>query len=351
MKGRRGFTLIELLVVIAIIAVLIALLLPAVQAAREAARRTQCVNNLKQLGLGLMNYESGQGVLPPQQVIQFVAASSTTATLAWHNSWGVTSRLIPYMEQGPMYSALNSTNKTSDSSNTTVVSSSLAVLHCPSDPNQAPYSSGTSTFGVSNYGWCAGDWYVYGGMGNPGAPLTRSAFTVNLSRRLADFTDGTSNTVVASEGKVQTPVAGNCFGSASNGSMLFPPLTDPVNIPTAPSSVPIIISIWNGCLQRGVIGHTNWTYANSIYDGFTTALPPNTPVIVAPGVDADVNTEDENNGGPTYAAVTARSYHPGGVNALCCDGSVHFIKNTINWMTWRALGTIGSGEIIDAGAY
>jgi prepilin-type N-terminal cleavage/methylation domain-containing protein/prepilin-type processing-associated H-X9-DG protein len=351
MKTRRGFTLIELLVVIAIIAVLIALLLPAVQAAREAARRTQCVNNLKQLGLGLMNYESSQSVLPPQQVITFTTTSSTTANLVWHNSWGVTSRLIPFMEQGPMYNALNFTNKTSDSSNTTVVSTSVKVLLCPSDPNPQPFVSGTSTFGVSNYGWCAGDWYVYGGMGNPGAPLTRSAFTVNVSRPLGAFTDGLSNTVVASEGKIQTPVGGNCFGSASNGSMLFPPLTNPNAIPDAPSSVAIVTSIYSGCLQRGVIGHTNWTYANSIYDGFTTALPPNTKVIVAPGVDADVNTEDENNGGPTYAAVTARSYHPGGVNALCCDGSVKFIKNTINWTTWRALGTIGSGEIIDASAY
>ena len=78
--------------------------------------------------------------------------------------------------------------------------------------------------------------------------------------------------------------------------------------------MPIIQSIYSSCLQRGTIGHTDWTYANWIYDGFTTALPPNTKVLVAPGIDLDVNTEDENNGGPTYAAVTARSYHPGGVN-------------------------------------
>src|ERR1700733_1074478 len=112
-RERRGFTLIELLVVIAIIAVLIALLLPAVQSAREAARRIQCTNNLKQLGLGLMNYESSNNVLPPQQVLQASATSSTTAVLLWHTSWGVTARLIPFMEQAPMYNSINFNNKTS----------------------------------------------------------------------------------------------------------------------------------------------------------------------------------------------------------------------------------------------
>jgi prepilin-type N-terminal cleavage/methylation domain-containing protein len=124
-RRRLGFTLIELLVVIAIIAVLIALLLPAVQSAREAARRVQCVNNLKQLGLGLMNYESTNSVLPPPQVLLSSATSGTTATLLWHNSWGVTSRLIPFAEQAPIYGSINVTNKTSDPSNSTVVSSTL----------------------------------------------------------------------------------------------------------------------------------------------------------------------------------------------------------------------------------
>ena len=98
--------------------------------------------------------------------------------------------------------------------------------------------------------------------------------------------------------------------------MLFPPLTNPNAIRDPNSSMPIIQSIYSSCLQRAVIGHTDRTYANSIYDGFTTALPPNTKVLFAPGIDLDVNKEDENHGGPTYAAVTARSYHPVGVNSL-----------------------------------
>ena len=114
---RRGFTLIELLVVIAIIAALIALLLPAVQSAREAARRIQCTNNLKQLGLGVHNYESTHGVLPPQQVLSFAGAS-----VRWKSSWGVTSRIAPFLELGPLYNAINYTNKTSDPSNVTAVS-------------------------------------------------------------------------------------------------------------------------------------------------------------------------------------------------------------------------------------
>src|ERR1700722_7051635 len=100
---RRGFTLIELLVVIAIIAVLIALLLPAVQSAREAARRMQCVNNLKQLGLAMHNYESTYGGFPPQMVLSF----TTTGAVGWKSTWGASSRIMPYLEQGALYNAIN----------------------------------------------------------------------------------------------------------------------------------------------------------------------------------------------------------------------------------------------------
>lgn len=99
-------------------------------------------------------------------------------------------------------------------------------------------------------------------------------------------------------------------------------------------------------------GHTHWSNGNSFYDGFTTALAPNTRSPAGPsGLDSDMSSEDEDDGGPTYAAITAHSYHPGSVNALFADGSVHSIKNSIDVQTWCVLGTVGSGEVISADSY
>src|SRR5690348_15576994 len=168
---RRGFTLIELLVVIAIIAVLIALLLPAVQSAREAARRIHCTNNLKQLGLGMHNYESANGVLPPQMVLTFNASGG----VFWKSSWSATSRITPFLELGAVYNAINYTNRVSDPSNATAVSTQLSVLLCPSEPNLQEFvstsSAGVTTaYGVSNYAWCVGTWYSFGGFAASAPP-------------------------------------------------------------------------------------------------------------------------------------------------------------------------------------
>jgi prepilin-type N-terminal cleavage/methylation domain-containing protein len=182
MKPRHGFTLIELLVVIAIIAVLIALLLPAVQSAREAARRIACTNNMKQLGLALANYESSNGVLPPQQTMLQVGNKQPTS----YTSWGVTARLAPFMELGPLYNSMNFTLKYSDPTNTTVSYITISTLICPSEIKPQPDPGAGEPFGVSNYGWCVGDWYVFGGVS---AVANRSAFCVDISRRLAAFTD------------------------------------------------------------------------------------------------------------------------------------------------------------------
>jgi prepilin-type N-terminal cleavage/methylation domain-containing protein/prepilin-type processing-associated H-X9-DG protein len=331
---RRGFTLIELLVVIAIIAVLIALLLPAVQAAREAARRIQCVNNLKQLGLAVMNYESSNAALPPQQTGIWVGTAQPTQ----YTSWGVSARLAPFMEAGPMYNAMNFSLKYSDPTNTTVSYLQIKYLICPSEVNTTPADS-TKPFGVSNYGWNVGDWYVFGG---GGALPNRSPFFVNTSRTLAAFTDGLSNTILAAEVKANQPLYKSCATPAG---------ISPTSYPAVAASVAFVQSNYtNGC--KADTGHVKWSIGSACYDGFTTAIPPNTKVMVGtPAVDIDYDTNDENNGGPTYAAITSRSYHPGGVNSLFGDGTVRYIKSTVNGDTWRALGTFGGGEVISSDAY
>ncbi len=338
---RHGFTLIELLVVIAIIAVLIALLLPAVQSAREAARRIHCTNNLKQLGLGIHNYESTHGVLPPQQVLSFSGSS-----VSWKSSWGVTSRVAPFLEMGPLYNAINYANKTSDRSNFTAVSATWEVLICPSEVNSQPIISMSSTgvtrtYGVSNYGWCEGDWYVFGG---PSAVPNRSAFGPNQSRRFASFTDGLSQSLLAAEVKTYQQAFHDCTGAPSP-ALASPSLRpDPTTVLGAVAAAAPICKL--------TTGHTNWSNGNSFYDGFTTALPPNALALAGTTpLDSDFTSIDEDDGGPTYAAITARSHHSGGVGVLLGDGSVRFIKSSIQWQTWRALGTIAGCEVVSADAY
>jgi len=352
-QRHDGFTLIELLVVIAIIGVLISLLLPAVQAAREAGRRLQCVNNLKQLGLGMHNYESSNGVLPPQMVLTF----NTNGSVFWKSSWGASSRITPYLELGPLYNAINYTNKTTDPSNVTAVSTQLKVFICPSEINpQADTNTSstgvTTTYGVSNYGWCEGTWYTFGGFAGGSIP-TPSAFGSNLSRRFASFTDGLSNTLLGSEVKTYTPAYHDCGAVPPPGPTGYSAYPD---IPTVLASVAAAPS--SGCklatAPAGMLGggHTHWCNGNSFYDGFTTALPPNTKSPAGPSaLDSDMSSEDEDDGGPTYASVTSRSYHTGGVNALLADGSVHWIKNTIQFQTWRALGTVAGCEVVSGDAY
>jgi len=347
-----GFTLIELLVVIAIIAVLIALLLPAVQSAREAARRIQCINNLKQLGLGMHNYESSNGVLPPQTVLTFNSSGAVT----WKSRWGASSRITPFLELGTVYNALNFTNKTSDPSNATAVSTQLNVFICPSEVNPQAFTSTsaagvTTTYGVSNYGWCEGIWYTFGGFSGGGP--SPCAIGTNMSRGFASFTDGLSNTLLGAEVKTYTQAYHNC------GTVPAPGPSNPSSYPDVPTVLASIAAAANsGCslvtapsgVQGG--GHTHWCIGDSYDDGFTTALPPNTfSPAGTPALDSDICSVDEDDGGPTYAAVTSRSYHPGVVNALFADGSVHSIKNSINWISWRSLGTVGGGEVVSSDSY
>ena len=348
-KQRSGFTLIELLVVISIIGVLIALLLPAVQQAREAARRMSCTNNMKQMGLAIHNYESTNGTLPLKAAFLGIGTQSPYWTL----QWSITARILPYMDNNPLYSAINFSLEYSDPSNATVQITNTGTLICPSETNTQPYDDGPGgdgVYSVTSYGWNQGDWYVYGGLG-AGILAPRAPFLINQTRKLADFQDGLSQTLLAAECKTYQPQLRHC-ASAGTGATL-PGLNNPYAIPSVEQSVQLIMATANAGTCRSLnVGHVRWNDSGVYYGGFTTAVTPNYPMKAGPaGLDYDMVSMDENDGGPTYAAVTSRSYHPGGVNVLFGDGSVHFIKSSVNGVTWRALGTMAGREVVSSDAY
>ena len=341
-RHRDGFTLIELLVVIAILTVLIALLLPAVQAAREAARRIQCTNNLKQIGLALHNYESVAGVFPPSNVLLGIPG---TNNVLWRNGFSVHARILPFMEQGVMFDAINFTFDHRSACNSTVVASSVSFFTCPSDINsngRTPFPFGTAS--VTSYGFNAGDWFVWNGFN---APDTRSPFGPNLSRRIAEFTDGTSQTLMASDVKAYQPFCrtGAAFANIDNPASIPPTASDPYAI------APEYLSAACGVVPAAQ-AHTAWVDGNTQETGFTTAWPPNKATMNRTNqADLDLMTKLITQGGPTFAALTARSYHPGGVNTLYADGGVRFARSTINGDNWRALGTLKGGEVISSDSY
>jgi prepilin-type N-terminal cleavage/methylation domain-containing protein len=331
---RRAFTLIELLVVIAIIGILVALLLPAVQAAREAARRMKCQNNLKQMGLALMNYESSFRSLPPTAIIQKLP-NGTLFT----NYLGPHGRILPYLEEYATANGISPSSGYGDLTNLDAVGHVIPTFLCPSEPKTEPFEHATfGRIGGVNYGFCMGDWFVWGGVG---LRQTRSAFGVNLNRKWRDFTDGTSNTLLLSEVKNYTPYVRDC-GTLAN-------VSDPENIPSPDADPLTVVPEYSssGC-SFFTNAHSQWAELTVHHNGFTTAWPPNKKTLGGPNfeyADVDINSRRERIGGPTFAAITSRSWHGHGVNTVLGDGSVRSTSSSVAGAIWRSLGTVAGGEV------
>ncbi len=349
---RSGFTLIELLVVIAIIAVLIALLLPAVQAAREAARRAQCVNNLKQIGLAIHNYESSNNCFPPgAESTNFGVAPAITQFV--DGNWSCASRLISYMEGMGTYNAANFSYGYNDAGggNFTAASTVFRFFICPSssrlnvdrdgiDPNDPASQAAGRGYGYTDYGPTV---YVDisptltpGSGAGPDTPYRDKTTRANglfkaYMTRISEVTDGLSNTIAFGE-------------DAGRDERYLSPYTESV----------LLWSGGSGPAGGGGIAMRYWRWA-APDSGWGVSGQPNNKGQSPPPHEVGaygptpgpLNTQGDNAG----ANDELFSFHSGGVNCLFGDGSVKFIKDSINLVTLRGIVTASGGEVVSADQY
>lgn len=347
---RRGFTLIELLVVIAIIAVLIALLLPAVQQAREAARRTQCKNNLKQLGLAMHNYLDAFKVFPMSS-LQFVGLENNA--LSANYQWGFLPRLLPFMDLSTIFNQLNLNGPLYDADlgdlirpeNQAAASTIVPSFLCPSDLASSFDSNyGVNNLAPTNYAVCIGTGLATA-TDTAGSQFTTDGIVYACSATdTASVTDGLSNTVMISEcllgNTLSSYGSGFFIGSIPTGGAQrnYAYLADYLGSPGPVSDDSCAsASTWNVQDPAGFL----WLSGEPRVSSYNHYYGPNSP-------NYDCISEFTSTNYDTYGWHTARSMHTGGVNATLGDGSVRFVSTNIDINLWRALATRAGNETIGA---
>jgi prepilin-type N-terminal cleavage/methylation domain-containing protein/prepilin-type processing-associated H-X9-DG protein len=363
MRLRSGFTLIELLVVIAIIAVLIALLLPAVQAAREAARRVQCVNNMKQLGLAIHNYHSSHNAFPMGQSVAWTNYYGTLQQEGW-TDWSAHALLLSYMEQSPLYNAANFSTtccyngQIADAQNSTVYLTRVASFLCPSD-GQAGQTNINSYFGSIGTTVAEGFHTVNGIFTLEDPYYNMPCPPIGLA---ACF-DGSSNTIAWGEGIVSITGAGNSYrgngmntGSQTDG---FEHISTGLDVQQkTPQALADALAACNAFWAMSPPGTTNrngmkefhgqlWALGERTYTLFNTIIPPNSKQYNWSSCKLGSKGSAPNE---TQFA-NAQSFHPGGANFTFADGSVRFIKDSVSQQVYWALGTRNYGEVISSDSY
>lgn len=321
----RAFTLVELLVVIAIIGILVSLLLPAVQAAREAARRSSCTNNLKQIGLALQLYHDSYLEFPPAGLYRTDIVS---------DSFSAQARLLPFLEQANLQNLIDWSK--SYAQQPSVAAVRVPTYQCPSEVNsrlRPDPQPGLPNFAhyPLNYGVNVGTWFVF----DPRSQMGGDGFVVPNGRTdMGSLLDGTSNTLAFAEVKAFQAYLRDGGNPSVPGAI--------------PPQSPLAMSSLGGNLKPDS-GHTEWVDGHTHQTGVTATFTPNTKVrFTAAGREYDIDFSSSREGktltNVTYAAVTSRSYHPNGVNGLLADGSVRFINNTIELPVWRAMATRAGNE-------
>jgi prepilin-type N-terminal cleavage/methylation domain-containing protein/prepilin-type processing-associated H-X9-DG protein len=336
-RRRRGYTLVEVLVVIAVIALLIALLLSAVQSARETARRAQCVNNLKQTALAAISFSDANQALPPGSGADQASATSLVYTMPFCELFNVYNAFNFWMDMNYSYE------------NMTARDVKISTYLCPSDPSTGfcpdfgPYpTSAAATVGPSNYfGNLGTNAWMFDQIGREIKQIgQRGVFATGSSTKFSDITDGASNTAMYAEVRRGAYPNDDLLDATFVSDPDWPSEADPT---TDPSDVYSPEACDTPSPDLGTIGLNGLQYQNGTFSPFflyTHTLTPNSKHLDC--IQADTIEE---------AHIAARSAHPGGVNAVMCDGSVHFFRETINDKVWRALGTRAGAEVLSASDY